>query len=55
MWLLPSLKLGGLVRELPIVERGTEAHHENPSQESAMRTGSPLALDHKHNTQVQYR
>lgn len=55
MWLLPSLKLGGLARELPVVERGAEAQHENPSQESATRTGSPSALDPKLNTQVHYR
>lgn len=48
MQLLPSFKLGGLARELPVVKREAEAHHENLSQESVSRTGSPSALDHKH-------
>ena len=52
MRLLPSLKLGGLARGLPVAEREAEAQHENPSQESATRTGSPSALDHKLNTGI---
>lgn len=55
MQLLLSLKLGGLARELPAVERGAGAQFENPSQERARRTGSPSALDLKLNAQVHHR